>query len=104
MYNNAHVILSQINSYSITAVLILLVILLSKFSEEFRKPMQGYLVVAIVVWVILFGYEAKTGNNLIHVMTSKSQSEIEAAKYEEKMIDGRLVRWRKDTGEIVKGK
>ena len=102
MMNNATTILSQINAYSVTLAIIVILLVFSFISEQFKHYFKTPLKIFIIVWIFLFGYNVYTGNDLYTAITTPSQSEIEAAKYKTIMIDGREVIYNKDTGEVAK--
>ena len=82
MLYSAQKLLLQINSYSITGSIVLLCIILSLVSQEFYKGIKMYLWPCILVWILFFGYEVKTGNNLFDMMTGQPQTEMEAVPEE----------------------
>jgi type IV secretory pathway VirB6-like protein len=102
MLDSAQNILTHINMYSVSLITIVCIVFLSSISEKFKHGVKIPLQICITIWVIFFGYKVYTGNNLYAVMTTPSQSEIEAAKYEKVVIDGREVFYNKNTGEVVK--
>jgi hypothetical protein len=102
MLDIAQIILTQINFYTISLLIIVALFLLSLLSAEFKRNFKFPLQISLLIWLILFGYKIYTGNSLYSKLTAPSQSEIEAAKYEKHMIDGREVYYNKETGEVVK--
>lgn len=98
MIDSAMKILSNINMYTISLIIIVCGFLLSLVSEQFKRGMKIPLQICIVVWVIFFGYEVYTGNNLYSHITAPPEPE----RYKKVMIDGREVIYDKDTNEIVK--
>lgn len=102
MVDSALKILSQINIYSVSLIIVVCIFFLSFISNEFKQSVKTPLLICTIIWVIFFGYKVNTGNNLYSGMTAPSQSQIEAAKYEKFKIDGRDVYYNKETGEVVK--
>ena len=102
MFDIAQNILTQINLYTISLLILAAVFLLSLLSAEFKRNFKFPLQIFFLIWLIFFGYKIYTGNSLYAVMTTPSQREIDAAKYEKYMIDGREVYYNKETGEVVK--
>ena len=102
MLDIAQIILTQINFYTISLLILAALFLLSLLSAEFKRNFKFPLQISLLIWLIFFGYHIYTGNSLYSVMTTPSQSEVEAAKYEKYMIDGRPVYYNKETGEVVK--
>ena len=102
MVDSALKILTQINIYSVSLIIVVFMFFLSFISNEFKQGVKTPLKICTIIWVVFFGYKVYTGNNLYSVMTAPSQSQIEAAKYEKVMIDGREVIYNNETGEVVK--
>ena len=102
MFDSALKLLTQNNIYTIPLLVIACIFILSFFSDQFKQAVKFPLLICTFIWVIFFGYEVYTGNNLYSVLTTPSQSEIEAEKYKKVMIDGREVIYNKETGEVVK--
>lgn len=95
-------ILSQINLYSVTGVVLLFLIVLSLISDRIKADVKTYLRLGLIIWVVFFAYEVRTGNNLFKDATGMTQSEKDGARYEGAYINGKFVRWDKVTGEVVK--
>jgi hypothetical protein len=102
MIDIAKNILTHSNIYTISLLIIVALLLLCLLSAEFKRYFKFPLQISLLIWLIFIGYQIYTGNSLYYIMTAPSQSEIEAAKYEKHMIDGREVYYNKDTGEVVK--
>ena len=94
--------LTQSNKYTISLLLIVALFLLSLLSANLKRNIKFPLQRSSLIWLIFFGYQIYTGKSLYSVMTAPSQREIEAAKYEKYMIDGRPVYYNKKTGEVIK--
>lgn len=104
MLDSAFKILSGINNYSISIIIILCLLLLTKLSNRFKQGAQFPLQICAVIWLIFFGYKVYTGDNLYYALTSPSQSDIEKERYKKVMIDGREVIYDETTGEIINKK
>lgn len=104
MLDSALKLLSGINTYSISLIIILFLFLLTKLSNQFKQGAKFPLQVCTVIWLIFFGYKVYTGDNLYYALTSPSESDIEKARYKKTMIDGREVIYDEATGEIVNKK
>ncbi len=104
MFDSALKLISEINVYSITLIIILCLFLLTKLSNQFKQGAKTPLQVCAVVWLIFFGYKVYTGDNLYYALTSPSESDIERGRYKKTMIDGREVIYDEATGEIVNKK
>lgn len=101
MVNNAHVMLSTMNPYTIGLIVILFLFLLTVISSSMKESLMRPLVGVSVIWAILFGYEAYVGHNLFFTVMS-ALNEKEESRYEKVMIDGREVIYDKFTNEVVK--
>ncbi len=102
MLDIAQNILTHINFYSISLLILAAVFLLCLFSAEFKKNFLFPQQIFFLIWLFFFGYHIYTGKSLYSAMSTPSQKEIEAAKYEKHMIDGRPVYYNKETGEVMK--
>lgn len=102
MLDNALKVLTEMNMYSISLIIIVGMFLFSFFSEQFKQGFKTPLQLFIVIWVILFGYQVYKGNSLYSDIIAPSQKQIDAERYEKHMIDGREVFYDKATGEVVK--
>ena len=104
MFDSALKLISEINVYSITLIIILCLLLLTKYSNRFKEGAKFPLQICAVIWLIFFGYKVYTGDNLYYALTSPSDSDIEKERYKKTMIDGREVIYDETTGEIVNRK
>lgn len=102
MGDSALELLTQINLYSISLIIVLFLFLVSRVSKRVKEQITIPLQICTIIWLIFFGYKVYTGDNLYHVLTEPSQAKIDAARYKKVMIDGREVIYEKDTGKIVK--
>jgi|GEM_PF-7072513 len=87
MISGAQELLLHNNYFAVTGAIVLLWVVLSFISHGLYKSVKIYLWSCIIIWIICFGYEVKTGNNLYDSIVDKFHSDTDGVSEENAVKD-----------------